>query len=206
MLLVWVARALERARPKSCVYLSSDGVYGFDDEHVDERTPVAPSGWYPVAKYAGERILQTSADAQEVPLLTIRPSAIFGPGDTHRAYGPNRFARSIVEQGVVRLFGRGEEIRDHVFIDDVVEATIGLAEKGATGVFNVASGAARTFSSIVDDLRAIAPAPFEVVFEPRQLPVAHRRHDVSRLRAALPELRVTPFDEGLAITLAAASA
>lgn len=200
-----VGRHLQTHPVRKCVYLSSDAVYGIGTSLVTERTPLEPEGFYALAKYTGERILQGVAEENGIPLLVLRPTSVYGPGDTHNSYGPNRFARTIVRERTARLFGGGEELRDHLYIDDLVRIAAQLSLSEASEVFNLASGTSRTFASIVDDLRQIVPCDFSVVTTPRKTEVNHRRFDISRLVEALPELRFTPFEEGLRATFAAAA-
>lgn len=199
-----VARHLEAHPVRKCVYFSSDAVYRMGTIPVTERTPAEPAGFYALAKYAGEGVLQSVAEARGIPLLVLRPTGIYGPGDTHNSYGPNRFVRTIVRERTVRLFGEGEELRDHLYIDDLVNVATWLSLGEASGVFNLASGTSRTFASIVDDLRHIVPYPFSVVTTPRKAEVTHRRFDISGLVEALPQLRFTPFERGLRESFAAA--
>jgi UDP-glucose 4-epimerase len=189
-----------------CVYFSSDAVYPFGDEAVTEASPVEPADNYALAKYAGERVLQGAADAGGLPLLVLRPTGVFGPGDSHNSYGPNRFVRSIVGEGSVRLFGAGEETRDHIFIDDLARLTVGLIDADASGLYNLATGESRSFGSVVEELREIAPDEFRVERAPRAGggSVTHRRFDVDKLRGSLPEATFTPFRDGLRQTLEAA--
>ena len=46
---------------------------------------------------------------------------MYGPGDPHGAYGPNAFARSLARERGLRLFGSGEEERDHIYVDDAAQ-------------------------------------------------------------------------------------
>jgi UDP-glucose 4-epimerase len=201
-----LAQYLERHAVAKCVYLSSDAIYPFGDETIREQSNVEPTGAYAIAKYTGERILETVAARQAFPCLILRPTAVFGPGDTHNSYGPNRFVRTLVNERVVRLFGAGDETRDHIFIDDLVHVIAELSVSQHSGVFNVATGASRSFASVVEDLKRISPYEFEVIRQPGQQAVTHRRFDIARLRQALPSLGFTPFDEGLEKTLAWARA
>jgi UDP-glucose 4-epimerase len=82
-----VAKALAGRALGLCVYVSSDAVYGFDVNPVTEATPVSPGGYYALAKYAGERVMEYAARAAGVPLLTLRVTGVYGPGDPHGAYG-----------------------------------------------------------------------------------------------------------------------
>jgi UDP-glucose 4-epimerase len=199
-----LARALDACPPRKCVYFSSDAVYPLGDAPVTEDSPLELANYYAIGKHTTERILQTVAAAKDFPLLLLRPTGVYGPGDTHGSYGPNRFVRQIVHEGSVRLFGEGEETRDHIYIADLVRITVALAASEADGHLNLATGTSRTFGSIVDALRGIAPEAFDVAHAPRAGAITHRAFDVSRLHAALPDVTFTPFEAGLEATFAAA--
>lgn len=192
-----VARYLESHPIRKCIYLGSDAVYPMVDVPVTESTPVAPVTLYALAKYAGERMLARVVETRGLALVCLRSTGVYGPGDTHGSYGPNLFVRSIGAERVVRLFGNGEEARDHVFIDDLATIAVRLAETDATGVFNVATGQSHSFASVVKDLGDIVPVPFAVEHLPRKVPITHRHFDTSRLRKALPGFRFTELKDGL---------
>jgi nucleoside-diphosphate-sugar epimerase len=198
-----VGRYLEAHPFGKVVYVSSDAVYPMSDDVVTEASPVEPADFYALAKYAGERVLANVCGAAKIPLAIVRPTGVYGPGDTHNSYGPNRFITQIQNDGKVSLFGEGDDIRDHVYLDDVAEAVVGLATSEATGLFNVASGESRSFGSIVEQLQALSPVPFEVVNLPKSGGTSRRDFDIGRLREALPGLALTPFEEGLRRTVAA---
>jgi UDP-glucose 4-epimerase len=198
-----VARCLETHVVSRCVYISSDAVYGFDVNPVTEATPVAPAGSYALAKYAGERLLESVGAARGFPVASLRVTGVYGPGDPHSAYGPNAFARSIAGDHTVRLFGQGEEERDHIYIDDVARLVTALTLSEETGVFNVATGESRTFREIVETLRGLVPYEIGVTSVPRKGPITHRRFDTTRLRRTVPDLGLTPFKEGAKATLRA---
>jgi UDP-glucose 4-epimerase len=200
-----LGRYLESHPVGRCVYLSSDAVYPMLDEPVTETSPVEPSNFYALAKYTAEQVLQHAASRAGFPLLILRPTGVYGPGDTHNSYGPNRFVRSIAQEGAVRLFGEGEERRDHLFVDDLVEIVAQLSAAAMSGVVNVASGTSRSFMSVVEELRGVVPYEFTVETSPRRTPITHRDFDLARLHQALPELRFTPLQEGLRRTFEAAA-
>lgn len=202
-----VGRYLEGHPFGKVVYVSSDAVYPMgptSDEVVTEASAVEPADFYALAKYAGERVLANVCGAAKIPLVIVRPTGVYGPGDTHNSYGPNRFISQIQHDRKVSLFGEGDDIRDHVYLDDVAGAIVGLAASpDAAGVFNIASGESRTFGSIVEQLRALSPIDFEVVNLPKSGGTSRRDFDISRLREAWPNLTLTPFEEGLKKTVAA---
>ncbi|MBI2756453.1 MAG: NAD-dependent epimerase/dehydratase family protein [Chloroflexi bacterium] len=190
--------------PGRCVYISSDAVYPMGDQTVTETSAVEPSNIYALAKYNGEIILQSAASTGGFPLLVLRPTGVYGPGDTHNSYGPNRFVRTIAQDRTVKLFGAGEETRDHLFLDDAARLIALLSASNTTGVFNLATGSSRSFGSIVEDLRSLAPFEFELVQAPRGGPVTHRQFNVAKLQQAVPDFIFTPWQQGLETSLRAA--
>ena len=198
-----VGRYLEGKPFGKVVYVSSDAVYPMGDDAVSEASAVEPADFYALAKYAGERVLANVCGAAKIPLVIVRPTGVYGPGDTHNSYGPNRFITQIINDGKLTMFGEGDDIRDHVYVEDVAAIIAGLAASDATGVFNIASGESRDFGSIAVQLQALSPKPFELVKLPKSGGTSRRDFDISRLRAALPDLQLTPFADGLKATVAA---
>lgn len=198
-----LAAYLDRHRPGSIVYVGSDAVYGFGETPVTEATPVEPTGYYALGKYAAERVIESAARTASVPLLILRVTGVYGPGDPHASYGPNAFARSLASDRSVRVFGAGEEERDHVFIDDAAAVAVGLIRAGATGIYNVASGQSHSFAGVVKAIRDLVPYEVQVTSAARKGPITHRRFDVGQLAAALPGFRFTPLEVGLSATLTA---
>jgi UDP-glucose 4-epimerase len=198
-----VSRYLETHRAALCAYVSSDAVYGFDVNPVDESTPTAPSGYYALAKYTGERIVLLAGATGGTPVLILRATGVYGPGDPHGSYGPNAFARTLARDRSLRIFGSGEEERDHLYVDDAAQVMSALVAARATGVFNVATGESHSFGEVVEMIRALVPYPIQVASAPRKGPITHRRFDTTRLRQAVPRVGFTPFKDGLRATLAA---
>lgn len=192
-----VAKFLASCPVGLCVYLSTDGIYATAANPVREDSPIDPVGFYPLAKFTGERLLEHTARTAGLSLLSLRLTAVYGPGDTHAAYGPNLFVRTIVREGTVRLFGEGEERRDHLFIEDAVRLIARLIDAKATGVYNLATGTSHSFAEVVEVLRQVVPVEFTVVSAPRQVPVSHRHFDIARLFLAVPDFQFTPLEDGL---------
>ena len=200
-----LASYLERRPFRRCVYVSSDAVYPFLHVPVTEESPVEPASFYALAKYAGERIFARLAELTQSGFLNLRLTGIYGPGDTHNSYGPNRFIKSIVRSGTVQLFGEGAEQRDHLYIADAAQLIAHLIRTQAEGTYNVATGRSCSFSGIVELLREIVPVSFDVIHAPGQ-PVTHRHFDVSRLFLAAPEFAFTSLHDGLRASYEAAAA
>lgn len=198
-----VGQCLESHPPAKCVVLSSDAVYPMRPDPITEETPVAPGGtWYAIAKYTAECVLRRSAEAKGIPLLVLRPTGVYGPGDTHNSYGPNAFVRMAIGDRSVRLFGDGEDRRDHLYIDDFVRLVARLIAADAVGVYNLATGISPSFMEIAERLRHVVPFEFTITRAPRRAPLAHRYFDISRLSRQVPGFQFTDLEAGLRETFA----
>ena len=52
-------------------------------------------------------------------LTIIRLTLVYGKNDPHNGYGPNKFSRLLKLNKKIKLFGKGEERRDHISIYDI---------------------------------------------------------------------------------------
>jgi UDP-glucose 4-epimerase len=189
-------RAIEIAQ---LVYASSDAVYSFATTLISEATPPVPIDLYGVMHRARELMLASEAKA---PVAVLRLTAIYGAGDTHNSYGPNRFMRQALKEGSISLFGNGEETRDHLHVDDAVALILKVITHGSTGLLNLASGSSATFRSVADAVATRADRTVEIVTSARQNPATHRHFDTTNLLRAFPGVRFKPLDDGLAATFA----
>lgn len=196
-----IAEALEEKPIKKCVYLSSADVYGRPEKlPITEETPIAPRTYYAVAKYSCERLLQAAAEKSNFPLLVLRYNGVFGPGQINIGYGPNFFIKSIIEDGVVRLWGDGRELRDVVYVKDLAKIITQLSLNKTTGIYNVANGKSRSFLGMVELLKKISSKKFKVIRRKRTSPAFDQVFNIDKLSKVLPRLSFTPFKEALSDT------
>lgn len=176
------------------VYISSDAVYPDDENPVSEKSIAGPGSLHGGMHLVRELALRQSLSA---PVAILRPSLLYGALDPHNGYGPNRFRRLAEEGSEIRLFGEGEETRDHVFIDDLAELTFRVLEHRSEGVLNIATGQSRSFGDVAKAVVQIFESPSAIVGTPRQNPVTHRQFDITATHKAFPSFRYTPLEEGL---------
>lgn len=189
-----VCAALEKVPVDHVVYIGSDAVYHDDANPVTERSPCQPSGYHGMMHLARELMLGQTVRG---PLALLRPSLLYGAADTHNGYGPNRFRRLAAEGKPITLFGEGEEMRDHVLVDDVAEIVRLTLLHRSHGVLNVATGGAVSFRAAAEMVAASFPVPVPVVGTPRANPITHRHFDVTDALKTFPDFRWTPFEEGV---------
>jgi UDP-glucose 4-epimerase len=184
--------ALEKRPCAHLVYFSSDAVYSFASGLVSEETPACPQDLYG-AMHCTRELMAKSLGS--IPVLILRPTLVYGVKDTHNSYGPNRFRRAAEKDGRIQLFGGGEETRDHIHIDDVVELTVRCLQHGSTGTLNLATGRSTSFHDVARIVSKAFDKPIEIITTPRTNPVTHRHYDVTNLLKAFPSYRFTGLEE-----------
>lgn len=190
-----VCTALEKCGCAHLVYFSSDAVHNPLVSRVAEDTPVSPQDLYGAMHYTREIMARSLA---KLPALILRSTVVYGLGDTHNSYGPNRFRRMAQKEGKITLFGGGEEMRDHIYIDDVAALTVRCLLHCSTGTLNVATGVSKPFYEVAEVVAKQFKNGIEVIKTPRANPIIHRHYDVTDLIKAFPDFRFITLEEGVA--------
>ena len=105
------------------LFVSSAEVYGEDlnDLLITEETQIAPTSYYGMAKYASELIIKKSLiDYPNTSYMILRPALVYGPGEEGSFYGPSGFMKAAVKNEEILLWGNGSELREFVYIDDLI--------------------------------------------------------------------------------------
>ncbi len=194
-----LARCLLKRRIRKLVHISTVSVYddGVTNLSLSEETPIAPSSLHGIAKMAGEFLLSDCAAQAGTPVVTLRPCKIYGPGDSSGSYGPTAFIESILKGQKVGFYGEGDELRDIVYIEDLVRITLAFAFGEASGTYNLVSGESRSFVGILSELQKISGKEIGVAHMARTRPRVDQRFDAAKLMAAMPGFKFAPFEEGL---------
>jgi nucleoside-diphosphate-sugar epimerase len=174
------------------IYFSSDAVYNAQAATVNEQTTAVPSDLYGLMHRTREHM----GSDLGVPYLVLRPTLVYGESDSHNAYGPNRFMRLAQTEKKIRVFGRGEELRDHIYVGDIANLTVESLKRHLQGVFNLATGISTSF---LDIAKMVSDQFGDVEIEElkRASPIWHRHFDVTHLIKAFPGFQFTKLKEKL---------
>ena len=140
--------------------------------------------------------------------IVVRPSNVYGPGDKFEPERSNVSAallRKVVErQNPILVWGTGEDVRDLIYIDDLVDGTLLAMEKlqGYDAV-NIGSGKGCSVKQILQTLLELENyTDAKVIFDstmPTMIPV--RLMDVSKAERVLGFRAKTDLREGLRRTI-----
>ncbi len=139
------------------IYASSAAVYGGGSDFREEATDLRPLNVYGWSKLLFDQWLARHRE-RATRVVGLRYFNVYGPGEAHKgrmASVVHHFDRQLRDTGVVRLFGAshgvgdGEHRRDFVFVGDVVNVNLWAFDNAsADGVYNVGTGASRSFNDL----------------------------------------------------------
>ena len=190
------------------VLISSGAVYG--DHAVQplrEDSSPDPHSPYAVSKLAAEFYVRTIGDLWGIETVSLRVFNAYGPGQhlpaSHPPVIPN-FLRQAVRNGTLVVHGDGNQTRDYVFVDDVVNAMVSAATAPTVdrSVINVGSGTETSLRELVNLVLKVANSNAEVIYSPRTDPgVSRMCADLSLAREKLGYQPRTSLADGLRMTL-----
>ena len=148
-----VLEAALREKVKKVIYCSTCGVHGnVDHPPAGEDAPIQPADYYQQTKYEAEPVALDYVK-KGLPVVIIRPAAIYGPGDPERFF--MIFKR--VMKGKFPMFGNGKTLYHPVYIDNLVDAHI-LAMEPGRGVGEAYLIADAEFYPIEEIVKKVAAA------------------------------------------------
>lgn len=108
---------------------------------VSEDIEVYPRHPQDISKIAGEWYVRYYTRQYRLPHLILRYADIYGEVDVERAWHPlTSFLAQLARQRRPTIRGTDREVRDHIFIDDVVRANLCALERGCNETLHISSG------------------------------------------------------------------
>ena len=100
------------------------------------------------------------------------------------------------------VYGDGEHIRDFLFIEDAVEATIALLNHTEMDTFNVASGKGVSVNQIFSQMEKCAPYPLKRINQVERVGEFREFYsDISKISEKVGWPPKIDLAEGIALTL-----
>ena len=201
---VSVMEAMRDVGVKRVVFTSSGAVYG-DQRKVplpESLTP-DPRSPYAVSKLAAEYYVRTIGALWGIETVILRIFNAYGPGQplppAHPPVVP-QFLRQAIRGGSMVLHGNGEQTRDFVYVDDVVEAMVAAATAPSIDrlTINVGSGVETSLKTLAQQVLEVSNSTSEWILREDQDPGPSRM--AADIRLARSKLGYKPhiaLQEGL---------
>ena len=140
------------------IWASSCSVYGQGPVPMKESQPPGPLNVYAFSKMVMESLATKCQPRLKWPIIGLRYSNVYGPREAHKG----RFASMVYQLAKQmragarpRIFSHGQQKRDFVYIDDVIQANLKAMSAKTGGVFNVGYGNAFSFNELVAQLNRV---------------------------------------------------
>ena len=159
---------------------------------TDEDSKVHPSSIYGITKQQQEQMILLMGKTLNIPAVALRYQNVYGPGQSlSNPYTGilSIFSTRLLNGNDIDIYEDGQESRDFVFIDDVVNATILALEKKQANnqIFNVGSGVATSVSEVANLLKSLynSDVKISVSGKYRFGDIRHNYADLSKIENVL---------------------
>jgi UDP-glucose 4-epimerase len=198
--------ALEHASHiKRIVLLGTAEEYGRGPVPFREDVRESPVSAYSLSKLSATHLAQTMAFNLGLPAMVLRPSVAYGPEQREDMFLP-ALIRTLL-RGERFAMTAGEQTRDFVYIDDLVQALgrAGLSENTSGEVINVGGGQAIRIADLVDHVERMT----DTIGQAQRGAVAYRpgeamnyQLDIAKAEKLLEWRPQTSLEQGLQRTVA----
>jgi len=132
--------ALNAGRIDHFIYFSTDEVYGPAERGAfPEDAPAKPTSPYAASKASADLLALSYYKTHKLPVTTMRASNGYGPYQYPEKLIP-LFVTNLVEKKKIPLYSHGENVREWIYVEDIVRAILLVMERGKIGeVYNVGS-------------------------------------------------------------------
>lgn len=140
------------------VWASSCSVYGRGPVPMKESQQPDPLNVYAFSKVVMERLAARYVQKLAHPIVGLRYSNVYGPGEHHKgrlASMIHQLATQMRAGKRPRIFRAGQQKRDFVYIDDIVQANIQAMTSQESGNFNAGAGRSWSFNEVVAELNRV---------------------------------------------------
>ena len=188
--ILWAAN---QAGVRRVIFAASAAAYGLSETlpHHESMLPDSLSP-YAATKVAGEYYLRAFAVGLGMDTVSLRYFNVFGPRQN-----PNSPYSAVIARFIERMsageppviYGDGNQTRDFIYIDDVVQAHL-LAADVTTPlqgeVLNVGCGQRISINQLVQEINRILGTDLTPIYqEPRAGEVLHSQADISKIKGLL---------------------
>jgi len=161
----WPKSKTQELTPKTFIQVSTDEVYGSLGETgaFTEDSPLKPNSPYAASKAAADLLCRAYHKAYGVPVIITRSSNNYGPYQFPEKLIP-LMIRNAIHGKPLPVYGKGENVRDWLYVEDNCRAIDLVLQKGRVGeIYNIGGGCEKRNIEVVhlicDLLRDLIPNP-----------------------------------------------
>lgn len=175
---------------KKIIYLSSIDTIGIPPcDYYDENCPSIAYSPYGIAKLAGETYLKSFATANNIALISLRFSQVYGPNEPMVRIIPI-LINAVKTNTPFTLYGDGNEKRRFLYVRDAANAIECALQSSATGTYNIAG---KSIDSVNDLCRIVQAVYATKLNLSHNSSVTNTFNNIPSIMRAQEELGFTPL-------------
>jgi UDP-glucose 4-epimerase len=201
--------ALEIGGLERFLDFSTSEVFGSRAYNVDEKCSamtgaVGEARWtYAVSKLAGEHLSAAYFRQYNLPVVTVRPFNIYGPGQVGEG-AIHIFIRKALRGEDIQIFGDGSQIRAWCYVDDMIDGllrTLSIPEAVGES-FNIGNArAVTTIYGLAQTVCRILDSKSQIIFRPPlSADIELRVPNLDKAKSILGYESKVDLDEGITRT------
>ena len=151
-----ILRAIEGLTDLECmINFGTCEEYGNQERQFDEILREEPASPYAILKLTTSRFCNMFSGMFKVPIITIRPANLYGPGQAKDKFIPYTILKCLKNDPIDMTFG--EQKRNFIFIDDFINAVLLIAQKerNLAQIYNIGSEGSVSLRSVVELIKEI---------------------------------------------------
>lgn len=144
---------------KKIIYNSTSGIYDLSERQNKNKDIINP---YSYVKKFGETYLNIFSKETKINVLCLRVFNVYGPKQ-NKSMVIQRFMNLAIQNKPIKIYSKGYQKRDFIYIDDYIKQTIYFAKnfKG-TKIFDILSGKKITIKKLANMIKAVANSKSEI--------------------------------------------
>ena len=191
---------------KTLVHFSTSEVYGSAVyEPMDENHPIRPTTTYAAGKASADMAIMSYVNMFDLDAFIVRPFNNYGPRQNYKGYMAGVIpitAFRIINNIKPEIHGTGLQSRDFIYVLNTVDAIIKLYPlMRKSDSVNISTDGQLSMQEVIRNIKKIMNYEGEILYKPERVADVECHNACNDKIKSLIDYKLTPFDEGLKITL-----
>ena len=186
---------------KNVIMASTGGaIVGDTEEIIHEELMPKPMAPYGASKLACEGFGHAFSSAYGMHITSARFSNVYGPRSIHKGSVVAHFYKQIIANKTLTVYGDGGQLRDYIFIEDLIKGIYKIFDYPAAGVFQLSTGKPTTINELIEAIKETVDEKYSIDVEYKPARVGEVYKTLFSTEKAAKELdfkATTELPEGL---------
>ncbi|MCQ6282558.1 NAD-dependent epimerase/dehydratase family protein [Bacillus sp. EB600] len=153
-----IIEACRESSVKKVIFASTSAVYGkLQKDLISEKDIAVPISYYGLSKLTAEAYIRLFSQLYELPYTILRYGNVYGPRQTAKGEGGvvAVFLERLKKGVPLSIHGDGEQTRDFIFVEDIVQANLAAIVRGNNETIQVSTAKSTSINQLVKILSQI---------------------------------------------------